>query len=499
MKFNHYIGTLLHIWDSPYPTEAQEFFLNNPETSVLFASGSYRGGKSVAGCMALIRHCLSFEGASGAIFRRNLTALKASTLLTLLGLLDPSWVTNLDNTSLTITLYNGSVIRCFGAEDADKLGSVELSASFVDEITEIDEEVFGQILGRHSMKLWYPSYYDSLPEDWQDYIEDLVDPDSDPHDPNFIKQTFVSCNPKSKSHWVYNSLVSDENRMPNSKAILTNSVDNLNLPESYIVRLISGFVRDSKKHTTDVIKQWVKDIRGGHMKASDLFSFLNVFGQRNVLGQWVSSEGAIFSFDPTKHVITPEEVEAWPLEDGEVPPTDKNFYDGMYIGIDFGFHNPRINVIGVKHNEQDQPEFTVVDYWSEKDMTPDQHAEAILAMAVKWDVSAVYCPPDQPGIIRQLRTHLDGITLVRKANNRVLAGINATATALNTGRLRFIDNGTEAFRLCVKEMEGYEWKSNKDGTKLDEPLKEDDHYCDSIRYLIHTYSLTPHFQGYTNK
>jgi hypothetical protein len=96
VKYNNYLGKLLYIWDSPHPTEAQDFFLNNSEVGVLFASGSYRGGKTVAGCMAVIRHCLAFEGASGAIFRRNLTSLKSSTLITLLGLLDPSWVTNLD-------------------------------------------------------------------------------------------------------------------------------------------------------------------------------------------------------------------------------------------------------------------------------------------------------------------------------------------------------------------------------------------------------------------
>jgi phage terminase large subunit len=39
--------------------------------------------------------------------------------------------------------------------------------------------------------------------------------------------------------------------------------------------------------------------------------------------------------------------------------------------------------------------------------------------------------------------------------------------------------------LCTEhEVEGYVWASKKDGTRLEEPVKENDHGCDAMRYAV---------------
>jgi phage terminase large subunit len=38
----------------------------------------------------------------------------------------------------------------------------------------------------------------------------------------------------------------------------------------------------------------------------------------------------------------------------------------------------------------------------------------------------------------------------------------------------------------IKEMKSYKWKVNKDGKVLDEPVKFNDHFCDSLRYGVFT-------------
>jgi phage terminase large subunit len=39
----------------------------------------------------------------------------------------------------------------------------------------------------------------------------------------------------------------------------------------------------------------------------------------------------------------------------------------------------------------------------------------------------------------------------------------------------------------IKEIKGYSFKKNKDGTVLEEPIKYNDHAMDAIRYAVFTY------------
>ena len=38
----------------------------------------------------------------------------------------------------------------------------------------------------------------------------------------------------------------------------------------------------------------------------------------------------------------------------------------------------------------------------------------------------------------------------------------------------------------IREIENYRWKQNKEGVGRDEPIKENDHAVDGIRYPIYT-------------
>lgn len=43
----------------------------------------------------------------------------------------------------------------------------------------------------------------------------------------------------------------------------------------------------------------------------------------------------------------------------------------------------------------------------------------------------------------------------------------------------------------VKEVQGYKWKKDKEDNVLEEPVKANDHLCDSMRYAIHTHLTKP--------
>lgn len=46
----------------------------------------------------------------------------------------------------------------------------------------------------------------------------------------------------------------------------------------------------------------------------------------------------------------------------------------------------------------------------------------------------------------------------------------------------------------INELRSYKWKTDKNGKKLDEPIKERDHLCDAIRYAIFTNGLAFKFK-----
>lgn len=68
---------------------------------------------------------------------------------------------------------------------------------------------------------------------------------------------------------------------------------------------------------------------------------------------------------------------------------------------------------------------------------------------------------------------------VRKAHNDVLDGIRETAHAMQAGRIKISATLTE----WAEEMAGYVWKGQEG---KDEPVKENDHYCDATRYMVYT-------------
>jgi len=63
----------------------------------------------------------------------------------------------------------------------------------------------------------------------------------------------------------------------------------------------------------------------------------------------------------------------------------------------------------------------------------------------------------------------------------VLDGIGAVTVKLRNGNLKIFDNLNE----ILDEIKSYRWKINND-TMYDEPVKENDHLLDSLRYVIYS-------------
>ena len=71
---------------------------------------------------------------------------------------------------------------------------------------------------------------------------------------------------------------------------------------------------------------------------------------------------------------------------------------------------------------------------------------------------------------------------VIKADNDVLDGIQETHTCMKRGYIKIL----RSCKSLIAELNGYVWDDRSDD---DRPIKVNDHACDSMRYLVHTYRL----------
>ena len=142
--------------------EALGYLFDKETTEVLFG-GAAGGGKSFIGCCWIAYVCLNYPGSRTLIGRSKLTDLKKTTLATLFDIfsswnIPPSFY-NYNQQENFIKFYNGSEIilkdLATYPTDAnfDSLGSLELTAAFIDEANMISEKAKNVVASRLRYKL----------------------------------------------------------------------------------------------------------------------------------------------------------------------------------------------------------------------------------------------------------------------------------------------------------------------------------------------------------
>lgn len=202
--------------------------------------------------------------------------------------------------------------------------------------------------------------------------------------------------------------------------------------------------------------------------------YTGVFYDRYILGKWTLAEGVIYDkFRRDYHVI-----DKYP----------KDRIKEYCLGIDWGYENPMaILLIGITGDKQ----FYVIDELYLKHQVIDDSLKDI----IKWDnVSEGLADPSRPEYIYQFSeiTNID-----------IYGGSNAVNEGIQEVQKQFVqrDNGEYGLYICsncvniIKELENYRWKENRAGMTKDEPLKEDDHCLDALRYVIYSKRSAFDFKG----
>jgi len=185
-------------------------FTGAQESEVLY-SGAFGAGKTRAVCEKVVMHACIPHNRVG-LCRKTLKSLKATTLVTLLqgdGFQPPvlppgAYVYN--KSDQVIKLNGAGEIVCFGMDDYQKIGSLNLGACGVDEAVELDDYT-----------------------DWM-MLRGRCRNEADPH-----RQLFGACNPGPPTHFLATrfGLAGSLNPAPGCRAIETCSSDNWFLPKDY--------------------------------------------------------------------------------------------------------------------------------------------------------------------------------------------------------------------------------------------------------------------------
>lgn len=146
-----------------------------------------------------------------------------------------------------------------------------------------------------------------------------------------------------------------------------------------------------------------------------------------------------------------------------------------HIGIDWGFTNPCAVLEVIE--DKDRNFYVVSEYYQTGKTT-----EEILSYAGSLSGNDYFPDPAEPDRIEEMRRKRMN---VREVNKDVTAGIDSVRRLFKNQKL-FIHGSC---MNLIWELETYSYKDGKQGLNApEEPIKENDHACDALRYVLHMVS-----------
>lgn len=256
------------------------------------------------------------------------------------------------------------------------------------------------------------------------------------------RKIFWTLNPTNPYHWIYTDYI-----------------------DKYTNENLKGFwlwffkLSDNPALTEERIKEMAAQYSG-------------IFYRRYILGERCVAEGAIYSMFDDKNIY-------------DSPFNFNEKYYNRYIAIDYGTTNPCVFL-----DIYDDGNKTYIDreyYWDSrkqmKQKTDEEYVDDLKNFIN--EVTAYYKPIiyiDPSAESFEVAMKKKGI-FVRQAINEVENGIRRVSTLI--GNKTLLVN-----RKCVntiKEIYSYSWNDKKAIEQgKEEPIKQNDHSCDAIRYFVNT-------------
>ena len=278
-----------------------------------------------------------------------------------------------------------------------------------------------------------PKKVRSLNLDWV-YIEQCEEISMDAYDELTLRvrgeqqakdfgQILSVVQPSSKSHWLYNRFYRIKVDDKDYKVVHFSYLDNPYLSE-------------------DALKYYES------LKELDYDKYLT-----HTRGEWIAGSKQIF-------------VNNWSVG------VNRQYFEYYTAGVDFGYNVPSAFVLCGWYDDECyvldevyQAELTVGDF-----IEKIEHCLARNGLS-KDDLEAVYCDSASPEKIEEM---------YEKGFN-AYPSVKDVKAKIDTTKMTRIHIDEKCSNL-IKEMENYQWKRDKDGNILDEPIKKDDHAVDGLCY-----------------
>lgn len=410
--------------------------------SEVLLSGPAGTGKSRACLEKLHLIALKYPNMRGLIVRKTLESMKNTALVTFrehvlpeaLSVGDVTFYGGGSQESAQYRYTNGSVITMGGMDKPSRVMSSEYDVIYVQEATELTETEWQALTTRlRNNKMPY-------------------------------QQLIADCNPDSPSHWL-------KLRM------------NLGRTTAF----------DSRHEENPVLFDLdgtLTDVGAGYMAKLD--NLTGVQYQRLRLGLWVAAEGIIYEeWSSDTHLIDPVVLDdSWT----------------RYWTIDFGYKNPFVCQFWAE--DYDGRLFLYREIYFTKRLAED-HARQILELVTRPDPDdenkRIWIEPKPRTIIcdhdaedrATLEKHLGlSTTAATKTVSDGIQAVQARLRVAGDGKPRIfifktalVERDHELFDArkpgCTsEEITGYVWDSGNGKGKKEAPVKQNDHGCDAMRYMV---------------
>lgn len=191
--------------------------------------------------------------------------------------------------------------------------------------------------------------------------------------------------------------------------------------------------------------------------------FTGLWRERFIDGEWTMADGVIYDmFDPKLHVVE----------------TLPQMQDILGIGIDDGIDHPAAGILlglGV-----DNRLYAMAEWAPPAGTTADRSKSLRRFENENPKPPYHFVDPSAKGL--KLQLNRDGFVNVANAANGHSLGLGLVASLLSTQQLLIHASCTN----LLDEIPGYVWDKDKSGKPTGEPRKEDDDFCDALRYAVAT-------------
>ncbi|WP_371053665.1 PBSX family phage terminase large subunit [Rhodococcus gordoniae] len=194
--------------------------------------------------------------------------------------------------------------------------------------------------------------------------------------------------------------------------------------------------------------------------------FTGLWRARFIDGEWTMADGVIYDmFDPHAHVVE----------------TLPDMQQILCIGIDYGSGGEGHPAAGILLGLGIDNCLYAMAEWAPGKGTPADRSKSLRkfeALHPKPDYHFV----DPSAADMKLQLNRDGFPNVANAANSHKLGIGLVSSLLSTQQLRIHTSCTN----LLEEIPGYVWDAEAAKRGEEKPVKEDDDFCDALRYAVAT-------------